>query len=134
MATIFVARSASLGKWASDVGLGKHIYKVGVTDEPVKPLVAAGWAGETDWQLVKSQPVDGASEAAVFEQLARKVKVVDPKYYPRIKNTSGLYKVDPVNVENHILVTRVLADTTDPATVKLKPADFAVYLIHNALR
>ena len=65
MASIYVARSVRAGKWASDVGLGKHIYKVGVTDEEVKLLVAAGWAGETDWQLVKTAPSELAEEEAL---------------------------------------------------------------------
>jgi hypothetical protein len=134
MATLYVARSAQLGKWASDVGLGKHIYKIGVTDEPVKPLVQAGWAGESDWQLVKQQPVDGASEAELLARLARKATLVEPRYYPRIRDAAGIFKVDPIHVENHMLVTRALAGGMDRAAIKLKPADFADYLIHNALR
>ena len=133
MATLYVARSAKLGKWASDVGLGKHIYKVGVTDEPVKPLVAAGWAGESDWQLVKQLAVEGVSEESVLERLARKDKAIEPKYYPRIRNAAGLFKLDATHVENHILITRALAGDAERGTLKLKPTDFADYLIHNAL-
>ncbi|HUK59162.1 MAG TPA: hypothetical protein VLV50_08005 [Stellaceae bacterium] len=134
MATLYVARSAKLGKWASDVGLGKHVYKIGVTDEPVKTLVAAGWAGETDWQLVKQQPAEEVSEADALERLGKKEKPVDPRYYPRIRDAAGIFKVDPVHVENHMLLTRALAGEADATPIKLKPADFAAYLIHNALR
>jgi hypothetical protein len=133
MATLYVARSAKLGKWASDVGLGKHVYKIGISDENPKALVAAGWAGETDWQLVKQQPAEGVSEADMLQRLARKEKAIDPKYYPRIRDAIGLYKVDPVRVENHILITRALAGSTESAALKLKPVDFADYLIHNAV-
>jgi hypothetical protein len=133
MATIYVARSAKLGKWASDVGLGKHVYKIGVSDENPKALVAAGWAGETDWQLVKQQPAEGVGEEDLLQRLARKEKAIDPKYYPRIRDAIGLYKVDPVRVENHILITRALAGSTESAALKLKPVDFADYLIHNAV-
>ena len=63
MGTIFVARSKTISDWGYDVGLSKHIYKVGYTEGPVKDVVAAGWAGATDWSLVKKQDdVDGASE------------------------------------------------------------------------
>ena len=56
MGAIYVARSARLSKWASDVGLSKHVFKVGCADEPVKALVdAADWAGESDWQLVRKR-------------------------------------------------------------------------------
>ena len=133
MATLYVARSAKLGKWASDVGLGKHVYKVGVTDDDPKALAAVGWAGETDWQLVKQLPADGVSEDKVLERLARKEKAIDPKYYPRIRDAAGLYKVDPVHVENHMLITSALAGNAETTALKLKPADFAAYLIHNAV-
>jgi hypothetical protein len=134
MATLYVARSAALCQWGSDVGLGKNIYKIGITDEPVKKMVAAGWAGEQDWKLIASQPIEGTDEAAMLEVLTRKAKPIDPKYYPRIRDTAGLFKIEPAHVENHMLITRALADTHDRSVIKLKPADFAAYLIHNALK
>lgn len=134
MGVIYVARSAKLGKWASDVGLSKHVFKVGCTDEPVKALVAQGWAGETDWQLVKAEDAGELKEEEAIERLAQKEKLIDPKYYPRIRNTPGLFKVDPDHVERHILVTRALAGESERAALKLKPADVAAYLIHNARR
>lgn len=57
MATIYVARSSKLSRWASDVGLGKHVYKVGVADGDPRPLAAAGWAGESDWTIVRKEAV-----------------------------------------------------------------------------
>ncbi|MGH7013421.1 MAG: hypothetical protein ACREEL_04580 [Stellaceae bacterium] len=129
MAAIYVARSAKLGKWASDVGLSKHVYKFGYSDEDVNELVARGWAGEDDWQLVKSVTVDGADETQLIERIARREKIVDPRYYPRIRDATGLFKVDPAHVENHILVARALAGEAERIALKLKPADFAVYLI-----
>jgi len=134
MATIYVARSSKLGKWASDVGLSKHVYKVGVTEEPVKPLVAAGWAGEMDWTLAKQQPVENLGEAEAIERLARKEKLIDPNLYPKLKGATGVFKVLPAHVENHILVRRALAGEADRVELKLKPADFADYLIGNAIK
>jgi hypothetical protein len=134
MATFYVARSTALSKWASDVGLSKHVYKVGVTDEPVKAVVAKGWAGETDWVLVKQEEVEGLSEAEAIERLAKKQKMIEPRLYPRIKETPGIFKVLPAQVENHIIVSRALAGSAERIEIKLKPADFAAYLIHNAKR
>lgn len=134
MATIYVARSAKLGKWASDVGLSKHIYKLGCSDDDVKELVAQGWAGEDDWQLVKAVAAEGVEEAALLERVTRREKLVDPRYYPRIREATGLFKVDPAHVENHILIARALAGEAERVAVKLKPADFAAYLIDIARR
>ncbi len=134
MTTIYVARSSKLCKWASDVGLSKHVFKLGVTDEDPKVLVEAGWAGETDWQLVKKQAIEGLTEAEVIERVARKDKLIDPTIYPRLRGALGIFKVLPVHVENHMLMRRALAGEAERIEVKLKPADFADYLFANAVR
>ena len=132
MAVIYVARSARFAQWASDVGLSKNVFKLGVAEEPIKDLIAAGWAGETDWTLVKKEEADGLSEEAVLARLAQREKPIDPKFYPKLKGATGIFKVQPANVENQLLVTLSLANRPLPKELKLKPADFAAYLIHNA--
>jgi hypothetical protein len=134
MPNIYVARSAKTGKWASDVGLGKHVYKVGVTDGDPKPLAAAGWAGESDWSIVKSEAVEGLGEDAAVGRLAAKERMIDPNLYPKLKGAHGVFRINPVKVENHIVVSRALAGDSDLKALKLRPADFAAYLIHNATR
>ena len=134
MPVLFVARSAKLARWASEVGFGKHVYKVGVSDEDPKPLAAAGWAGETDWKIVRREEVEQLNEAEVLERLSRKEKPIDPNLYPKLKGASGVLRVAAEHVENHIIVTRALAGDSDRLDLKLKPADFAAYLIHNATR
>ncbi len=134
MANLYVARSVRLGRWASDVGLGRHVFKVGVAEGDPKPLAAAGWAGETDWTILRRQPVEGLGEEEALARLARKEKMIDPNLYPKLKGTVGVFRLTPAQVENHIIVTRALAGQGDRTELKLKPADFADYLIHNALR
>jgi hypothetical protein len=134
MGVIFVARSAKLGKWASDVGLSKHVFKVGYAEDDPKPIVEKGWAGETDWALVKKRDVEGLDEDEIITRLARKEKMIDPTYYPRLRGTKGVFKVSPEHVENHILVSRAMAGDSERIELKLKPADFADSLIHNALK
>ena len=134
MPVLFVARSVKLGRWASDVGLGKHVYKVGLAEEDPKTLAAAGWAGETDWKIVRSREVEGMSEEEVLQRLARKERMLDPNLYPKVKGQPGFFRLRAEQVENHILVSRALAGDSDRVDLKLKPADFADYLIHNALR
>lgn len=134
MPVLFVARSASLGRWGSDVGFGKHIYKIGVADGDPKALVAAGWAGETDWKLIRRDEIEGLSEAEVLDRLGHKEKMIEPRLYPKLKGAAGVFRVAPEHVENHIIVSRALAGDSDRMDLKLKPADFAAYLVHNATR
>jgi len=134
MPILYVARSSKLGRWASDVGLGKNIYKVGVTDSDPKPLAAAGWAGETDWTIVRKVPVESLNERDALDRLARKEKMIDPNLYPKLKGAMGVFRLTPSRVENHIVVTRALAGQSDRTEIKLKPTDYADYLIHNASR
>jgi hypothetical protein len=134
MPSIYVARSVKAGKWASDVGLGKHIYKLGVTDGDPKTAAATGWAGETDWSIVKAEPIEGLDEDDAIDRLAGKERMVDPTLYPKLKGARGVFRIDPVKVENHIVVSRALAGESDLKALKLKPADFATYLIANAKR
>ena len=134
MAILYVARSAKLSRWASDVGLGKHVYKVGVTEGDPKPLAAAGWAGESDWAITRKQAVENLGEEEALARLERKEKIIDPNLYPKLKGAAGVFRLAPTRVENHIIVTRALAGQSDRTEIKLKPGDFADYLIHNALR
>ena len=134
MPVLFVARSVKLGRWASDVGQGKHVYKVGLAEGDPKALAAAGWAGESDWKIVKSREVEGLTEEEAIERLAKKERMLDPNLYPKLKGATGVFRLRAEQVENHILVTRALAGDSDRLELKLKPADFAEYLIHNAMR
>jgi len=134
MPVVYVARSVKLARWASDVGLGKHVYKVGVGDEDPKALAAAGWAGESDWTIVKTEPVESLDEPTALERLAAKEKMIDPRLYPKLKGALGVFRLTQTRVENHILVARALAGDSDRTDLKLKPADYAAYLIHNAKR
>ena len=134
MAVLYVARSTQLCRWASDVGLGKQIYKVGVSDGEPKALAEAGWAGESDWKVVGREEVEGLSEADAIERLGRKEKMIDPNIYPKLKGAAGVFRLPAASVENHILVSRALAGDSDKVDLKLKPADFAAYLMHNARR
>jgi hypothetical protein len=134
MPVLFVARSAKLARWASDVGFGKHLYKLGISEDDPKALAAAGWAGESDWKIVRHENVEGLSEAEVNERLARKEKMIDPRLYPKLKGAEGVFRVSPEHVENHIIVSRALAGDSDRHETKLTPADFAAYLVHNATR
>ena len=134
MGILYVARSVKLGRWASDVGLGKNVYKVGIADGDPKALAATGWAGETDWAILRKITVEGLREQEALDRLGRKEKMIDPKLYPKLKGAAGVVRLTPARVENHILVTRALAGQSDRAELKLKPTDYADYLIHNTVR
>ncbi len=135
MAMVYVARSAALTKWASDVGQGKHTYKLGIAadDDAVKAAVEAGWGGETDWKLVHAQEVEGPTEEEALARLARREKTIDPTYYPRLKGAAGIFRIAPANVQNSLLIAQAMT-ADEPLTVaKIKPKDIADYMIRNAV-
>jgi len=135
MAVLFVARSAELSDWASDVGLSKHVYKLGVTEAPIKDVLAAGWCGFGGWSLVKKHDkAEGLENDSAIESVAARVRMVDPNLYPRIRGETGIFKVTPAQVENHIVLTKALAGSQESGPLKVKHPDFADFLIHNALR
>jgi len=134
MPVLYVARSVKLARWAFDVGFGKHVYKLGVSEDAPKALAAAGWAGESDWKIVRSEEVEGLSETEAIDRLGRKERMIDPNLYPKLKGAAGVFRVVADHVENHIIVSRALAGDSDRRDMKLTPADFAAYLMHNALR
>src|SRR3546814_498182 len=130
MTTIYVARSTALGEWVSDVGLGKHLYKVGLAEAEGKAAIEAlnadELAGQGDWVLVTADDAGDLDEATLLERLGKREKIVDPKYYPRIRGALGIFKVKPDNVENHILVKQALAGQ-EPKLGAIKPADIGSY-------
>ncbi|CAO3374449.1 hypothetical protein [Azospirillum argentinense] len=135
MAVVYVARSAALTKWASDVGQGKHIFKLGVAadKDAAKAAIDAGWAGEGDWRPIHSQEVADLEEEAVIERLMRKEKVIDPTYYPKLKGASGVFRITLTNVQNSLLVAKAMSADEPLTDVKVKPKDIADYMIRNAL-
>jgi hypothetical protein len=133
LAILYVARSPKLCRWASDVGLGKNIYKVGIAEGDPKGLAASGWAGENDWSITRKQTVEGLSEEDALARLGRKERMIEPRLYPKLKGAAGVFRLTPAQVENHIIVKRALAGESDRIEIKLRPTDFADYLIHQAL-
>jgi hypothetical protein len=136
MASVFVAKSDSLQGWASDRGLTMHVYKLGVAEgsaaDAVAELNETQHAGRSDWQLLAEQAADGVDEAAMLARVARKETLVDPTYYPQIKRAPGIFKVKPVNVENHFVVREAL-EGQQIKRIKITTAHVGTYLIRLAL-
>lgn len=135
LSTVFVARSRALQNWASDVGLTLHIYKVGVAENGVEAVVdalnGATHAGRSDWELLAGEEADELDETTAIGRVARKETLVDPTYYPQIKRAPGIFKVKPVNVENHFILRDAL-DGQQIKRLKLTPDHVASYLIRMA--
>jgi hypothetical protein len=139
MPVVFVASSRELGKWGGDVGLTKHIYKLGVAEDSAEDAVKAmnetAAAGFSDWKLLKKETLEAADEDALIGRLANREKMVDPGLYPKIRGERGIFKVKPENVENHFLVKHALENQqAELKAFKATPADVGQYLINSALR
>jgi hypothetical protein len=137
MSVVFVAASKSLAEWGADVGLTKHLYALRVADDgaeaAIEELNAEAFAGQTDWKLLKKQEVEAADAETLIARLSTREKMVDPKFYPRIKGARGIFKIKPETIENSIMVKRAL-EQQELKAVKLKPADIGAYLIQNAVQ
>ena len=142
MPVVFVAKSKGLEKWGADHGLTKHVYKIGLADDSAEAAVermnANAVAGHADWKLVKKKDIEAAEgaaaeEEALYANLAKSQRAVDPAYYPGIKGARGIFKVKPMDVERSALVGQAVAGEAMKA-VKVNAAAIADFLIKNALR
>ncbi len=135
MPVVYVARSKSLSDWGASVGISKSLFKVGVAEGSAKSAVAAlneeECAGLDDWRLVGSEDAAELDEDMVLKRLAETDTVVEPAYYPRIRGEPGIFRVKPDKVENSLLVEKALSGE-ESLDFKVKPGDFATYLIKNA--
>lgn len=137
MPVIYVAKSQALQKWGAEVGLGKHVYKVGIGEGSAvavaDALNAEALAGQADWKVLKAQELDEpVDEQAAIARLATREKEVDPNFYPKLRGARGVFKVKLENVSNHFLVQQAFG-TGSLKVDKMKPADIAQYLIVNTL-
>lgn len=137
MSEIFVATSKALAAWGAEVGLTKHLYFVAVAEDGVETAIEAMnqqlMAGVDDWKLLKKAPARTVDDGQAIERVAKKERMADPGYYPRLKGTRGIFKIRLENVEHSRLVKQALA-TEQEKVPKLKPIDIATYLIEIALR
>lgn len=135
MTELYVAMSKGLQAWAGDVGLTKHVYKLGLAADDAEAAVDllndTRFGGRADWKLVRKQAVDQLAEDEALARAGGKEMIVDPTYYPQIKGATGIFKVKIPNVENHVMVRAALAGE-QPKHVRIKPTDVADYLMRNA--
>ncbi len=136
MPTMFVAKSDSQQGWASDVGLTRHVYKLGLSADGAEAAVdafnAESHAGRSDWTLLAAQETAETDEEALFRRVARKETMVDPTYYPQLKRARGIFKVKLANVENHLLVKEALEGHPPRKTKAPTAAQIAAYLLRLA--
>jgi len=135
MPIVFIAHSKQVATWGADVGLGKNIFLLSTAADAdeAAAFLAAKPCGAEDWTLVKKEDLESADEAALQNKLAAREKRVDPTLYPRLRGFQGLFKVKIESVENHVMVKKAL-DGEAPKEIKVKPADIAAYLLHNAMK
>lgn len=132
MSSIYIAFSPLMQEWGSDVGVSKHLYKAGFTDEEPKDAVQTlndeGYAGHRDWELAGARPLTGLDQLALLTRLSERQKVLDPLYYPKIKGAKDIVKLEQRKVEANLVIKRTM-EGRDSKVPKLKPADMADFIM-----
>jgi hypothetical protein len=137
MPSIYAALSPAMQEWGGDVGVSKHLYRVGLAEDDPKAAVdemnAEGYAGQKDWVLAGSKAApEGMDAARLLTRLAERLKVLDPLYYPKIKGAKDIVRTDQRKVEANLVIKRTM-EGRDSKVPKLKPADYADYIIGGVL-
>jgi hypothetical protein len=132
LSTIYVAFSRAMQEWGSDVGVGKHLYKTGLTDEDPKDVIKAlndeACAGQKDWALAGAREVEGLDAEAFAARLPERQKILDPLYYPKINGAKDIMKLEQRKIEANIVIKRTM-EGRDSKVPKLTPALIADFLI-----
>lgn len=134
MPHLYVASSKSLQSWGADVGLGKSLYLLGFCAEGTPDEAVVGLAGRDDWAVIKHHDVAADMDiAAAIRRLSAKEKWVDPAYYPALRGLDCLFKIDPIHVENALLLEAAMANGPLPSSggknPKIKPSVIAAYML-----
>ncbi len=130
MAIVYVASSRTQQQWGLDVGIGKNLYKVGWTADDAAEAVA-GLCDYSDWEILGQAEGEGP-EAEVIARVARKEKLVDPLYYPRLRGATGIFKVAADKLENSLIVAMALDNVTAPKGFKVTPEHIVTALLKAA--
>jgi hypothetical protein len=137
MGTIYAAKSKALQEWGADVGISKNIYKVGLTDDGAgieKALNDGSVLGQTDWKVLAKRDVpEVTDEDEMLAKLGQRLKVVDPNYYPKLKGTRSVFRLNNNDVETHLVFKQTMAGE-QPKVKKASPTEIGNYLIENALK
>jgi hypothetical protein len=132
MPTIYVAFSPAMQEWGAEVGISKFLYRVGLTDDEPKAAVdemnAEGYAGQKDWVLAGSKPVEAMDQAGLLARLSERQKVVDPLYYPKVKGAKDIVRINQRKVEANVVI-KLTMEGRESKVPKLKPVDYADYII-----
>ncbi len=69
-------------------------------------------------------------EEEAINRLAAKERMIDPNLYPKLKGARGVFRLNEIKVENHIVVSRALAGDSDTREArKAQAGRFNAYLI-----
>ena len=136
MTSIYIAFSPAMQEWGSDVGVSKHLYRAGLTDDKpedaVKVLNDDGYAGQKDWQLAGAREAADMDEAAFVQRLKDRQKLLDPLYYPKIKGAKDIAKLDQRKVEANIVIKRTM-EGRDSKVPKLTPPLMADFILDSLI-
>ncbi len=137
MNTAYILKSKKLQDWGHSIGITKYIYKFGLTSDNVKELIihynSILYAGKDDWSLILSRSIEEISEDNLINKLTSSIELLDPNYYPQIRDTKGIFRVKKDKVENSVFIKKALEEKDNMlSSQKISHKDFAIFILDKA--
>ena len=97
MSVAYVAKSRELQEWGKGVGVTKNLFllrtSTGKAEVAVTALNDSNFAGRNDWKLVCKIQLGESETMGLLGRLQANVEMLDPNYYPQLRQAEGIFKV-----------------------------------------
>ena len=137
MSVAYVAKSRDLQNWGKEVGVTKNLFlfcsSTGRAENAISALNADSFAGRNDWKLVCKKQTDELEATVLLDRLRANVEMLDPDYYPQLRQAQGIFKVKPEKVEDNLMIKVALQSEDRPiGKIKVGDKEMGLYLLGRA--
>jgi len=137
MSVAYVAKSKDLQNWGKEVGVTKNLFlfcsSTSSAENAISALNVDNFAGRNDWKLVCKKQTDELESTVLLDRLRVNVEMLDPDYYPQLRQAEGIFKVKPEKVEDNLMIKVALQSEDSPiGKIKVGDKEMGLYLLERA--